>query len=74
MGARPPSKLFLGSLFSSPASPPDVRCRLWPREAAGAAWFASTGEAVGGEKLAEIPAAVVKRLLAGESELTTHFG
>lgn len=60
--------------FPLPRQP--TSCEMPPLApgAAGAAWFASTGEAVGGEKLAGIPEAVAKRLLVGESELTTHFG
>lgn len=74
MGTHSPSEVLCGSPFSSQASPPAVRCLLWPGKQQELRGFASAGEAVGGEKLAEIPEAVVKRLLAGENELTTHLG
>lgn len=72
--AGTPSKLLPGSPRPARASPPDVRCRAWPGKQRELRGFASTGEAVGGEELAGIPGAVVRRLLVGESELTTHRG
>jgi len=43
-------------------------------EAAGAAWFTSTRESVGGEELAAVPGAAGKRLHVGKASSPPTWG